>query len=167
MAFSSAPDLPALFRAGSAPGVRPSELCSSRAAARRLRRRCPLVVGTVRRRTRAAIGRRERRSAAPNRRRPMWARRRAAPRLQGFAPRESPPPRPGCLDRSVARSSHGVSPLQGVPPHRTGAAFTAPPLMRFPLGRERPCGPSSGSYYPARLARPSRDRRPSWGFATS
>jgi hypothetical protein len=43
-AFVSAPSLPAFFHAGSAPGVRPSELSSSRAAARRLRRRCPLVV---------------------------------------------------------------------------------------------------------------------------
>jgi hypothetical protein len=43
---SSAPSLLALFHARSAHGVRPSELSSSRAAVRRLRRRCPLVVGT-------------------------------------------------------------------------------------------------------------------------
>jgi len=66
MASSSAPDLPALFHAGSAPGVHPSELCSFRAAARRLRRRCPLVVGTSFRLARAAGGRRKRRNAAPD-----------------------------------------------------------------------------------------------------
>jgi hypothetical protein len=42
----SVPSLLALFRARSAHGVRPSELCSSRAAVRRLQRRCPLDVGT-------------------------------------------------------------------------------------------------------------------------
>jgi hypothetical protein len=65
------------------------------------------------------------------RRRPIWTSRRGAPRLQGFAPHESPPLRLGCLGRDVARGSLGIPPLQGVPPHRMGAAFTAPPLMRF------------------------------------
>jgi hypothetical protein len=58
LASSSAPNLPALFHAGSAHGVHPSELCSFRAAARRLRRRCPLVVGMSFRPVRAAGGRR-------------------------------------------------------------------------------------------------------------
>jgi hypothetical protein len=66
LAFSSAPDLLALFHARSAPGVRPSELCSFRAAVRRLRRRCPLVVGMSSRPARAAGGRRKRRNVAPN-----------------------------------------------------------------------------------------------------
>jgi hypothetical protein len=65
MASSSAPDLPALFHAGSAPGVHPSELCSFRAAERRLQRRCPLVVGMNVRLTRADGGRRRYRSTAP------------------------------------------------------------------------------------------------------
>jgi hypothetical protein len=43
-AFVSAPNLPALFHAGSARGVRPSELSSSRAAVRCLQRQYPLVV---------------------------------------------------------------------------------------------------------------------------
>jgi hypothetical protein len=44
---SSAPYLPALFRAGSARGVSPSELSSSCAAVRRFRRPSPLDVGTA------------------------------------------------------------------------------------------------------------------------
>jgi hypothetical protein len=44
LTLCSAPALPALFHAGLAYGVRSSELCSSRAAVRRLRRRAPLVV---------------------------------------------------------------------------------------------------------------------------
>jgi hypothetical protein len=44
LALSSAPSLPALFHAGSAPGVHPSELCSSRAAVRCSQRRSPLGV---------------------------------------------------------------------------------------------------------------------------
>jgi hypothetical protein len=44
---SSAPYLPALFHAGSAHGVSPSELCSSCVAARRCRRPSPRDVGTA------------------------------------------------------------------------------------------------------------------------
>jgi hypothetical protein len=68
LASSSAPDLLALFHARSAHGVSPSELCSSRAAARCLQRRYPLVVGASLGPVRAAVGRRKHRSAAPNQR---------------------------------------------------------------------------------------------------
>jgi hypothetical protein len=44
LTLSSAPHLPALFHAGPAPGVRPSELCPSRSAVRCFRRRTPPVV---------------------------------------------------------------------------------------------------------------------------
>jgi len=44
LTLCSAPRLPALFHAGPAPGVRPPELCSSRTAVRRFRRRTPLAV---------------------------------------------------------------------------------------------------------------------------
>jgi hypothetical protein len=47
LALRSAASLLALFHARSAHGVRPSELCSSRAAVRRLRRLCPPVVETL------------------------------------------------------------------------------------------------------------------------
>jgi hypothetical protein len=133
MTSSSAPDLSALFHAGSALGVLPSKLCSSRVAVRCLQRRCPPVVETSLRPARVAGGRRNRRSGAPNHQRPIWACRRSAPRLQGFAPHESPPPRPGGLGRTEVRGSLGLHPLQGVPSHRNGTAFTAPPLMRFPV----------------------------------
>jgi hypothetical protein len=145
----------------------PFRAFSSRAAVRRLRRRCPLVVGMTLRRARATVGRSDTEVPPRIRRRPIWTWRRDAPRLQGFAPHESPPLRLGCLGRSAARGSLGIPPLQGVPPHRTGAAFTAPPLMRLPRGRERPFGSSTGCCYPARLAGLLRDCRPSWGFATS
>jgi len=130
---SSAVDLLALFHARSTHGVRPSERSSSRAAVRRLRRRCPLVVGTPPRPARTMVGSREHRSAAPNLSPLKWAGRRSVPRLQGFAPHESPPPRLDGLGRTGARSSPGIHPLRGFPPHRNGAAFTAPPLMRFPV----------------------------------
>jgi len=45
---SSAPSLPALFHTGPAPGVHPSEHCSSGAGERRLRRRYPLGVRRTR-----------------------------------------------------------------------------------------------------------------------
>jgi hypothetical protein len=130
-------------------GLHPSEPCSSRAAVRRLRRRCPLVVAahpcltphapwpaeTVQRpaRSRSATGRNRLPHAPPRdpSGRSLWApgcpassdrsRRipnqpaaanrshlhsrgfrspaRARPRLQGFAPHESPLPNTGGLDR--------------------------------------------------------------------
>jgi hypothetical protein len=53
-------------------------------------------------------------SHGPNER-SRWPR--ELPHLQGFVPRSDPPPRTGCLGRGAARSSHGLSALQGVPPH--------------------------------------------------
>ena len=53
------------------------------------------------------------------------------PRLQGFAPHESPPPEAGCLGRYRARGSPELHPLQGVLPRRNAATFTAAPLMRL------------------------------------
>jgi hypothetical protein len=52
-------------------------------------------------------------------------------RLQGFAPRESPPLHTSCLGLHAARSSHGLYALQGVLPHCGATAFTASPLMGF------------------------------------
>jgi hypothetical protein len=60
---------------------------------------------------------------------PMWRGLRDDPRLQGFAPHESPPPGAGGLGRRQARGSPGFRPLQGVPPRWIGPALTAPPLM--------------------------------------
>jgi hypothetical protein len=56
---------------------------------------------------------------------------RERPRLQGFAPHESPPPANGCLGQQRARSSPGLCTLQGSLPHWNGTAFTAHPLMGF------------------------------------
>jgi hypothetical protein len=57
---------------------------------------------------------------------------RERPHLQGFAPRESPPPYAGGLDHRTSCSSPGLSALQGSLPRRDGPAFTAPPLMCLP-----------------------------------
>jgi len=78
--------LPALFRAGSAHGVRPSKLCSSHAGERRLRRHCPPVVQATLR-TNPTVHTKRKRPTRPAIREGAQSR----PRLQGFAPRESPP----------------------------------------------------------------------------
>jgi hypothetical protein len=70
---------------------------------------------------------------------PIQARER--PRLQGFAPHESPPPTAGGLDRRRARSSLGLHSLQGSLPRWNRTAFTALPLMGFSVraqATERP-----------------------------
>jgi hypothetical protein len=67
-------------------GLCPSELCSSRAAARRLRRRCPLVVLTSPPTCLTPAHTRPK----PHIKWSMRSRPRERPRLQGFAPRESP-----------------------------------------------------------------------------
>jgi hypothetical protein len=122
----SAPCLVALFHATSAHGVAPFRAFSSRAAVRRLRRLSPLVV--------QANPETSPTSAASGRNlwhRPLPERPRERPRLQGFAPHESPPLTAGGLDRRRARGSPGLDALQGFPSRWLGAAFTAPPLTGF------------------------------------
>jgi hypothetical protein len=87
------------------------------------------------------------------------------PRLQGFAPHESPPPPDGGLDRPAARSSLGLDTLQGFPPRWLDTAFTAPPLMglALPGASDRMSRPFR-VLLPARLACLSRDCRPSWAL---
>jgi hypothetical protein len=66
---------------------------------------------------------------------------RERPRLQGFAPHESPLLTAGGLDRRRARGSLGLEALQGVLPRWIATAFTAAPLMGFPArmqATERP-----------------------------
>jgi hypothetical protein len=116
MAPSSAPSLLALFHARSAHGVRPTELFSSRAAVRRLQRRCPLDVRKPLKPTRRPAFRRGCRSAAPE-----------PPISIMGRPSEQPSPSRLCSTRKSAtsnrrfkperaRSSHGLPPLQGVLP---------------------------------------------------
>ena len=50
----------------------------------------------------------------------MWVVLPDVPHFQGFAPHESPPLHTGGLDRTRARSSLGISPLQGFHPRRVG-----------------------------------------------
>jgi hypothetical protein len=164
LTLSSAPSLPALFHAGCAHGVRPSELCSSRAAVRRLQRLCPLDVGTLRASPR--FGLTVAGAEAPRRSRPYPNEEAlGAPRLQGFAPHESPPLRAGCLGRQERVALQGFLPSRVFPLTGMASAFAAPPLMWLPPSRTgRSSRPTSGSRYPVRLARLLRDRRPSWGF---
>jgi hypothetical protein len=93
------------FRPDPLLGLYPSELSSSRAAVRRHPAPAPLL----------AL------EAIPKDR----------PRLQGFAPHGSPPLDGRGLTPPPARSSPGLSALQGSLPRCLGAAFAAPPLMGF------------------------------------
>jgi hypothetical protein len=159
---STAPYLPALFHAGSAHGVRPSELCSSRAAVRRLRRPCLLAVWPLRElssearlpsqapricascRTNAAASRWTESSTSR-----LCSTRESATRRRLFRPAQ-------------ARSSPGPSPLQGVHPHRDG--YEEPPLMRLANRTQATGAPRFRVSLPAGLADLSRGCRPSWGL---
>jgi len=112
----SASALPALFHAGPAPGVHPSELCSSRSAVRRLRRRAPLVVDHPRPNGDSPAPTRR---CSPTRRLPV--RRPGQPRLQGLALSASPVPNRGRFRSPRARSSPGL---------RLSRAFTLAALPR-------------------------------------
>jgi hypothetical protein len=90
-------------------GFCPSELCSSRAAVRRLRRRYPLDV------SRPGCCQPLRRVRSPKRPRPPSGKTTAPPRLQGLAPHESPPLDAGCLGRRGARGSPGLLPSRVFP----------------------------------------------------
>jgi hypothetical protein len=140
----------------------PSELCSSRAAVRRLQRRCPLVVPATS--SRCIDQLRPLRASTACTHRPSAAR-----RLQGFALHESPPPHAGGLDRHTARGSPGFfvsSRALSLCWH--GRAFTRPPLTGFvadgSLSRRRL---PRRVLPPARSAHLSRDCRPSWTSPTS
>ena len=168
MASSSAPDLLALFHARSAPGVRPSELCSSRAAVRRLRRRCPHVVEVILRSIRAAGGRRKRRNAAPN-----------PPPSHMDGPSKRPSPSGLCSTRKSATSHRLFRPTRsawlswdssppGFSPSSDGHDLHRASPHEIPyMGASVLAGASPGYCYPTRLACLSRDCRPSWGSATS
>jgi hypothetical protein len=117
---SSASSLPALFHAGSAHGVRPSERCSSRAAVRRLRRRCPPAVATTAQPSRGPPSCRRCRSTAPDPTTPIVGRPSCRPSSSGLcSTRESATSR-RLFRPERARGSPGLRPLQGVPPRRQG-----------------------------------------------
>lgn len=139
----SAQSLPALFRAGSALGVRPSELCSSRAGGFRLRIRCPRAVG-------CSV--------------PMSAHASIA-QLQGLAPHRESVALGQWFRLTEARSSPGLLPSRASLPRWIGSTFVSPPLVRFSfIGRLRGrCVPLQG-LSPVRLASSREDALPSWGF---
>jgi hypothetical protein len=84
---------------------RPPELSPSRAAARRFRRHSPLDIGSTHN---------------------------ESPCLQGFSPRESPPPNLSDLDRNPARSSPGPFSLQGFHSFCDDLVFTRSPFLWLP-----------------------------------
>jgi len=109
---SSASCLPAIFQAGSAPGVEPFRAFLLPCSRTPFPAPAPLV----------ALNRSEDR-----------------PRLQGLAPHESPTPDGRGLTPPPARSSPGLSALQGSLPRCRGPAFAEPPLLGFsPRGANDP-----------------------------
>jgi hypothetical protein len=169
LALRSAPSLLALFHARSAHGVRPSEPSSSRAAVRRLRRLCPPDVATPSNQARGPPSQ----SRMPKRRAwnptiPIMGRPLKRPSSSGLcSTRESATP--GRLFRPTqARSSPGFHPLQGVPPHRNGTAFTAPTLLRLSSqATNRPTGRPYRVFLPGEVGL-SLSRLPTlMGFPTS
>jgi hypothetical protein len=158
---SSASDLPALFQTGSALGVLPSEPSSSRAAVRRLRRRCPPVVRNHR--ADATVG-------------VVAGAKDSAPILLQQAPPRSSPPSGLCSARESATSTGGLDPYQHV------ALLGFIPSRVFPptaMARPSPRLPSCGYRLPAQGSSPTHfrvsldggigwspegDCRPSWGF---
>jgi hypothetical protein len=93
---------------------------------------------------------------------PWWEGPRSAPRLQGFAPRESPPHPAGGLGRQQRVALLGFHLSRVFPLGGMATAFTAPPLMRLRLrATNRPRAPSTGFHFHTRLAGLSRDCRPS------
>jgi hypothetical protein len=165
LAPQSAPSLLALFHARSAHGVHPSEPCSSRAAVRRLRRRCPLDVAAPSNLPEDRFAERDAETPRPSSPAPIWEGLRDAPHLQGFAPHESPPLQAGCLGRPRRVALLGFVPSRVFP--LTGMARPSPRLPSWdcPTRRriDRADAPT-GFSYPVRLACLSRDCRPSWGF---
>jgi hypothetical protein len=88
--------------------------------------------------------RRERRSAAPPPF-PMWKGPWNAPRLQGFAPHESPPLQADGLDRHERVALLGFPPSRVFPLGEMASVFTAPPLMRLAFrATNRPWAPLQG-----------------------
>jgi len=156
---SSAPCLPALFHAGSAPGVSPSKLFPSVqpfavSDAVALLSLVRLVDQPVPTSPDASAKLHRSRLALPD-----------GPRLQGFAPHESPPLFTGGLDRRRARGSLGFRTLQGFLPRWRSRTFTRPPLIGLPwrLPKQPLPAPLRVSP-PTRLACLSRDCRPSWAL---
>jgi hypothetical protein len=119
------------FRPNPLLGLCPSELCSFRAAVHRLRCPCPHVVGYTGLKEPEFQSVHETEVPLPLRLKVQCA---YAPRLQGFAPHESPPLRRSCLDCNPARSSHGLLPSRALSLTALEQPSLPHPLMRFQAG---------------------------------
>jgi hypothetical protein len=77
-----------------------------------------------------------------------WDGLRNAPRLQGFAPRESPPHRADGLGRPEHVALLGFIPFRVLTLTEMALAFATPPLMRLPVrAASRPNQPTTGCYF--------------------
>jgi len=160
----SAPCLLAIFQTRSARGVPPSELCSSRAAVRRLRRRYPHDVGKHRQTSITGHQHRTANRSSPTEASDQSVTPPTATSSTGSCSTRESATGIDCLGRGPARSSPGFGPLQGVHPRWNDAAFTESPLMRLPPKRKRKDRPPTGYRFQTRLAGLRRDCRPSWGL---
>jgi hypothetical protein len=163
LAPSSDPCLLALFHTRSAHGVRPSELFSTRAAARR----CPTALPSCRCAELSSHrpSPHDSRAETQGPHEAASVRIRLSPRLQGFDPHGSPPHERGGLARRPARSSPGPLAPPGVSPSLEWQRLSPPPpLMSFFLRWFPAFGRLFRVLLPARLACLSRGCLPSWGF---
>lgn len=143
---SSTSGLPALFHAGSALGVCPSELCSSRTGGSRLRHRYPRAVGTSRSDL-AALAPESRRSlgSAPD---PRPSPRETTESCPASGPCSAPRVRCSCrwFRPTGARSSPGLLPSRVFPLAGRAAVFTAasPRVVRHPDAEAARLAPLQG-----------------------
>jgi len=114
------------FRADPLMGLSPSERCSSRAAVRRLRRLCPLVVGLPHPKLTKPGSR-----ASPKTKPKKSKLERGRLAFRALLHTRVRHKTHSGLDRANARSSLGVSPLQGPHQRSDGSTFTEPPLARL------------------------------------
>jgi hypothetical protein len=161
--LSSAPCLPALFRAGSAPGVAPFRACHlprSRTPSPAPFPSCRWTSHDLRPPSHVRC-----RRSGPLRASTYGAR--EHPRLQGFAPREKLPSTTSGLDPCPAQCSHGLPPSRAF--SLVAAARPSPclPLMGFLRRPQAILGRPFRVSTATRLAGLLRDCRPSWALSPS
>ena len=121
--------------------------------------RAPLAVAETTARETRTLARSEDRSS------PGLTCPRKPPRLQGFAPRESPPLPAGGLGRRRRVALLGFSPSRALLTRQRPGFHRASPHGLSLIGRERPMSRPFRVSIAARWAHLSRDRRPSWASA--
>jgi hypothetical protein len=113
------------------------------------------------------LSRRERRNAAPVRQIPMVDGPSKRPRLQGFAPHESPSLRTDGLGRLEHVALLGFVPFRVFPLTGMATAFTAPPLMWLSVWAQAPSRTPYRVFLPGEVGLPLSRPPTLLGFATS